>query len=217
MMDAVVVGTAKSGPPSQHIEVQLISREFQSSAAAAPAAASRQMPVEAEQALLPKVRASFHPISPWRRRYMVALVSVMTALLCADQNLLAPNLSAAAEYFNLTDAQKDTILGGYLMAAFFIVGAPSALVCGYLADKYNRVILLFSVIIIGEAPCLGTYWVTELWQFFLVRMLTGIAVGGCFPLVFSLLGDLAPISARSAMAAVVQLAVGAGIGGGQTV
>jgi MFS family permease len=62
---------------------------------------------------------------------------------------------------------------------------------------------------------LRTVQVTELWQFFLVRMLTGIAVGGCFPLVFSLLGDLAPISARSAMAAVVQLAVGAGIGGGQ--
>jgi hypothetical protein len=33
--------------------------------------------------------------------------------------------------------------------------------CGYLADKYNRVILLFSVIVIGEAPCLGTYWVSH--------------------------------------------------------
>lgn len=57
--------------------------------------------------------------------------------------------------------------------------------------------------------------VTALWQFFLIRMLTGIAVGGCFPLVFSLLGDLFPISQRSAMAALVQIAVGAGIGGGQ--
>jgi MFS family permease len=41
------------------------------------------------------------------------------------------------------------------------------------------------------------------------------AVGGCFPLVFSLLGDLFPVSQRSAMAALVQIAVGAGIGGGQ--
>lgn len=57
--------------------------------------------------------------------------------------------------------------------------------------------------------------VTALWQFFLVRMLTGIAVGGCFPLVFSLLGDLFPVSQRSAMAALVQIAIGAGIGGGQ--
>jgi hypothetical protein len=46
-------------------------------------------------ALLPKARAGYHPVSPWRRRYTVALVSVMTALLCADQNLLAPNVRAA--------------------------------------------------------------------------------------------------------------------------
>lgn len=36
-------------------------------------------------------------------------------------------LSAAAAYFGLDDGQKDTYLGGYLMAAFFIVGAPAAL------------------------------------------------------------------------------------------
>lgn len=57
--------------------------------------------------------------------------------------------------------------------------------------------------------------VTQLWQFFLLRMLTGIAVGGCFPLVFSLLGDLFPASERAAMAAFIQIAVGLGIGVGQ--
>lgn len=36
-------------------------------------------------------------------------------------------MSAAAAYFGLDDAQKDTYLGGYLMAAFFLVGAPAAL------------------------------------------------------------------------------------------
>jgi MFS family permease len=57
--------------------------------------------------------------------------------------------------------------------------------------------------------------VTQLWQFFLLRMLTGIAVGGCFPLVFSLLGDLFPASERAAMSAFIQIAVGLGIGVGQ--
>lgn len=37
-------------------------------------------------------------------------------------------LSAAAAYFGLDERQKDTYLGGYLMAAFFLVGAPAALV-----------------------------------------------------------------------------------------
>jgi MFS family permease len=64
-------------------------------------------------------------------------------------------------------------------------------------------------------PCCTVLQVTELWQFFLVRMLTGISVGGCFPLVFSLLGDLFPVSQRAAMSAIVQIAVGGGIGGGQ--
>jgi hypothetical protein len=47
-------------------------------------------------ALLPKavVQRYEHPFGPWRRRYMVGLVSVIAALLCADQNLLAPNVSA---------------------------------------------------------------------------------------------------------------------------
>jgi hypothetical protein len=37
-------------------------------------------------------------------------------------------LSAAAAFFGLDDRQKDVILGGYMMAAFFLIGAPSALV-----------------------------------------------------------------------------------------
>lgn len=50
-------------------------------------------PLRFPSALLPKVVVSFqHPFGPWRRRYMVGLVSVITALLCADQNLLAPNV-----------------------------------------------------------------------------------------------------------------------------
>lgn len=40
---------------------------------------------------------------------------------------LLSQLSEAAEYFGLNEQQKDTYLGGYLMAAFFIVGAPAAL------------------------------------------------------------------------------------------
>ena len=42
----------------------------------------------------------------------------------------------------------------------------------------------------GEGPCLATYWVRRYWQLLVVRILTGISVGGTFPLVFSLVGDL---------------------------
>lgn len=46
-------------------------------------------------------------------------------------------------------------------------------------------------------------------------MLTGISLGGCFPLVFSLLGDLFPVTQRSAVSAAVQIATGLGVGLGQ--
>lgn len=77
----------------------------------------------------------------------------------------------------------------------------------------SHCLLYCAVVVI--IPCCAISQVTELWQFFLVRMLTGISVGGCFPLVFSLLGDLFPVSQRAAMSAIVQIAVGGGIGGGQ--
>ncbi len=41
-------------------------------------------------------RALVKQLSVWRRRYMVVLVSIITALLCADQNLLAPNVRPRA-------------------------------------------------------------------------------------------------------------------------
>lgn len=57
------------------------------------------LPAAFPAALLPKVvTAQYqHPFGPWRRRYMVVLVSIITALLCADQNLLAPNVSSGMD------------------------------------------------------------------------------------------------------------------------
>jgi hypothetical protein len=40
----------------------------------------------------------------------------------------APQLTAAAKYFHFNNKQRDSLLGGVVQAAFFIVGAPAALV-----------------------------------------------------------------------------------------
>ena len=45
-------------------------------------------------------------------------------------------------------------LGGYISALFFAVGAPSALLVGYLCDHMDRRNLLFIVVILG-APLSG--------------------------------------------------------------
>ena len=38
-----------------------------------------------------------------------------------------------------------------MAAAFFAVGAPAALLIGYLCDKYNRRNLLFIVVLLGAS------------------------------------------------------------------
>jgi hypothetical protein len=49
---------------------------------------------------------------------------------------------------------------GFCAEMLLLLLLLSLLQCGYLADKHNRVLLLAAIIIIGEAPCLCTYWVS---------------------------------------------------------
>ena len=76
---------------------------------------------------------------------------LVATLLSADQNLLAPNLTAVAQDFGFNDNQRDKYLGGFISAAFFLLGAPAALLIGYLSDTMNRAKLLFWVVVLGTA------------------------------------------------------------------
>ena len=65
----------------------------------------------------------------WQRKYTLFLYSITTVLLFADQNLLAPNLSAAAEEFGFENDERDKRLGGDIALAFFLLGAPASFKC----------------------------------------------------------------------------------------
>lgn len=98
-----------------------------------------------------------------------------------------------------------------------MLGAPVALLVGALTDVTHRTRLFVAVVCLGEAPCLATAYVTTYGQLFACRALTGISVGGCVPLLYSLLGDFVPPTRRAAVAAVVSIAQGAGIAIGQII
>lgn len=155
--------------------------------------------------------------SQWRRWYATAMFTIVAALLSADQNLMSPSLSAIASEFGMSDEDKDRLLGGYISAIFFAVGAPAALAAGYLADRIHRPALMALVVALGEGPCLFTPLVRGYRGLLAVRTLTGLAVGGVPPLLYSLVGDLWPPRHRAKATATVQVALGGGLALGQVV
>jgi MFS family permease len=149
-------------------------------------------------------------------RYYNTFIFCLTCFfLYADQNLLAPNLSAAASDFGFNEKQKDEMLGGDIALGFFLVGGPVALLVGYLADSVNRCKLFGLVVVFGESACFATYFVTNYWQLFFCRVLTGISIGGATPIIYSVLSDTYPATYRTYISVYVGLATGAGIAGGQ--
>ena len=91
-------------------------------------------------------------LSERRKAGIVVLLCVLTSLLFADQNIIAPNLSAIAHEFGFNDKERDEKLGGDLALAFFVIGAPASLLIGWLTDKFQRNYLFCAVILLGEAP-----------------------------------------------------------------
>jgi len=147
----------------------------------------------------------------------VALLCCLSALIYSDQSLLAPNLTAVGESFGLSPRETD-VLAGDISAAIWAVGAPSALAVGWLADRYSRRWLLCTVALLAQVPSGATIlFVTKPWQLVALRGITGIAVGGSVPVMYSLLGDLFPVSKRANAVALVPVAQGAGLAGGQVV
>lgn len=154
-----------------------------------------------------------------QQQLAVTFLLVCTVLVFADQNLMAPNLTAIARDFGFDDAQRDRKLGGDIAVAFFLLGAPASFLIGTLGDSpiVNRIHLFSATVCCGEGACIATFWVTTYVQLYVCRALTGLSVGGALPLVYSLLGDLFAGPDRHAAASSVGIGMGIGIAVGQGV
>jgi len=149
------------------------------------------------------------------RQYTTVLLCITVFFLFADQNLLAPNLSAIADDFGFDDHERDEKLGGYIAIGFFIVGGVVALLVGFFADTVNRVMLFGFIVIFGESAGFATYFVKNYQELFFCRVLTGISIGGSNPVIFSLLGDLYPGNSRIYVSTMIGISQSAGIAFGQ--
>ncbi|CAB1112629.1 unnamed protein product [Ectocarpus sp. CCAP 1310/34] len=149
--------------------------------------------------------------------FTLALLTLVVVLLFADQNLLAPNLSAIAEEFGFNEEEKDRHLGGDIAVAFFGFGAPASVLVGWLTDVIDRRKLFVAIVALGEMGTLATVFVTTFSQLFWTRAITGVAIGGGMPLVYSILGDLVSSTGRTEASGLIGIAIGMGLGLGQVV
>lgn len=155
-----------------------------------------------------------------KHRFTFGLILITAICLHADQNLAAPNLSAIAEDFQMTPLQKDTRLGGMVQFGFFLIGGAVSLLIGPTTDQVDRVTLLSVVVLSGCVPSLLMSLLVPsskagFFYFFLARVCTGIAIGGSFPVLFSLCADIFPASQRAFVSACLSAAtnIGAAVGG----
>ena len=147
--------------------------------------------------------------------YTIVMVCLATLFIYAETNVMAPNLTRIMKEFHMTEKERDEKLGGYISAAFFLIGMPVSLIVGFFADNINRPVVYSIVIALGEIPCFCSGFATNYEQLFWTRALSGISVGGAVPLTYSLLGDLFPVESRSIGAALVGVCMGGGILVGQ--
>ena len=141
-------------------------------------------------------------------------LAIISFFMFADQNLLGPNLTLIAEDFDIV-AMKDQYLGGLIPLAFWLLGGTVALIVGYLTDTTSRKNLFVLIVLIGEIPCLLSGFADTYTEFFIMRVLTGIGIGGIIPLTYSLLGDYYSSQERIKVVTLIGLASGLGIAVGQ--
>ncbi|KAL3872099.1 hypothetical protein ACJMK2_040053 [Sinanodonta woodiana] len=79
---------------------------------------------------------------------------------------------------------------------FILIYTFAGIFIGFLADRYNRKILLASCLIFWSAMTLLTGFVKEYWQLVILRFGLGFGEAGCTPFVASMIGDIFPAELR---------------------
>ncbi len=122
-----------------------------------------------------------------RDKITLALLVSMSLFLFADQRIMAAILKELSGEYGVG---KDVL--GYIGSAFTVVGAVTSIIFGFYTDKFSRKKLLIAAVLVGEIPCLLTgfkFFTMDLQSFIILRILTGIGIGGIYPISFSLISD----------------------------
>ena len=144
-----------------------------------------------------------------REGITLGLMVLMSFFLQCDLYITPAIVPELAVEFGVT---QEAI--SYVASAFTLLGAALSIIFGYFSDKSSRKNLLILVVLIGEIPCLFTgikYFTSSFQGFVILRVLTGIGVGGIYPLLFSLVSDYFSDKNRAKAVAVIDIAWALGV------
>lgn len=125
-----------------------------------------------------------------KRSVMIVLVTL--GFMYSVHNLIAPNMTALAKTFHFDNFQRDAYIGGELTLFFYFPGVFGSLLGGLLSGLMDRVLLLTTLSVITGVACLLTARVATFNELAGARAMTGFAIGGLLPVVYSLIGDWFP-------------------------
>lgn len=143
-----------------------------------------------------------------RSKITLAILVLMSVFLYADMNAISPVVTNIMAEYSIDESSI-----GVIGSAFTIVGALVSIIFGFLADRTSRKWLLAFVVLVGEIPCFltGIEFFTQTYnQLLILRIMTGLGVGGIFPITFSLIGDYFHSKHRPMATALVGTAWGIG-------
>lgn len=144
-----------------------------------------------------------------RNAISLGLIVLLSFFLMADMFITPAIVPELAQEFGV---ETGTI--GIAGSAFMLLGSIIGLYFGYANDRYPRKRLLIVTVLLGETACFltGIPAITDSFESFVaMRLLTGIGVGGIYPITFSLLSDYVSDHHRAKACAGVDIAWGLGM------
>lgn len=100
------------------------------------------------------------------------------------------------------DAAQVKMVGEWFLAVFLVGGTIGGLLFGSLADRYGRGPIMIVTILMYSVFSGLTYFVDNVWQLVVLRLLVSIGIGGEWAVAAALVAEIFPSRARSQASAI---------------
>lgn len=139
------------------------------------------------------------------------LLGLCFMAIWSPNNIMAPNLTQIATFYNMNETERDLYLGSFLALATGVLSFPLSAAIGILSDLYSRKRLFVGTAIGGALASVATGCSPTYRWLLLARFFSGGFMSASVSVSFSLLGDLFATEERNAASSGLTAMMGMGI------